>query len=319
MKALNESLIKLVSCLNDLQYHNGEVLGKQLGVSRMMIWKMINKLIDIGIKIESVKNKGYRFQDNLLLLDGDFIKKQIDNPDIKLNIVGEIASTNDFVRENINIAKKVICVSEAQSKGRGRMARFWHSPFAQNIYFSYGYRINKDLDKLSGLSLVVGIAMINAIREVIAIENLKLKWPNDLLHNGKKIMGNLVEIKAEAYGEISVVIGVGVNVNMLDDDNQISQQWSSLRKISGGVYIDRNLLVVSMIHNLNFYIDQFHKYGLSKFIEQWQKYDALYGKSVSLDDGKISGIAKGISNNGSLLVELNSGELKEVASGEVYS
>ena len=194
------------------------------------------------------------------------------------------------------------------------MGRVWHSPFGQNIYMSYAYPFKKDISELNGLSLVVSMAMLAAIKEIDITDNIMLKWPNDGIHNGTKLMGNLVEVQSEAYGESLAIIGIGINVNILDDKNNITQSWTSLKQITGN-YIDRNLLSIALIHNLNSYLERFAKYGLREFIPQWNKLDYLYNQSIKLNN-EASGIAKGINEQGNLLLELPSGEIKAFSSGE---
>ena len=314
MRLLSSSLVHLTSILSDLEYHDGTTLGSRLNVTRSAIWKSIKKLEEHGIKIYSVKSKGYALKDSLILLDQEFISKKIDNPNITIEVLEEIDSTNQYLKRNL--INRRICIAEKHLKGKGRLGRNWHSPFAQNIYMSYVYNFKKDASQLNGLSLVVSIAMIYAIREIEALKHIMLKWPNDGIFDSKKIMGNIIEMQSENYGESTAIIGMGINVNMLEcDEGNINQSWTSLRKITGK-YIDRNLLCVALIHNLNMCLEQFDKYGLSYFITKWNELDYLYNKSIRIDEGNIVGIAKGIDNNGNLLLETAGGEVKSFPAGE---
>lgn len=314
MKLISSNLVQLASTLSDLEYHDGTTLGAKLNVTRSSIWKSIKKLEEHDIKIYSVKNKGYALKEPLLLLDQNFISKQIDNPNITIEVMEEIDSTNQYLKKNpIN---RKICLAEKQLNGKGRLGRSWHSPFGQNIYMSYVYNFKKDASQLNGLSLVVSIAMIYAIKEIDISIPVMLKWPNDGIWDGKKIMGNIIETQSESYGESTVIIGMGINVNMLEcDDSNISQSWTSLRKATGK-YIDRNFLCVALIHNLNMCLEQFNKYGLSYFISKWSELDYLYNKSVKLNGDDVVGIAKGIDNNGNLLLEIAGGEVRAFPAGE---
>lgn len=311
---LSKNLVLLSRILSDLLYHDGETIGSKLSITRSAVWKYIKKLIEHGVEIASVKNKGYAFKESLLLLDQEFITKEIDNPNIELDVLECVDSTNLYLKKNLNSYKRKICLAETQTQGRGRMARSWHSPFGQNIYMSYAYPFKKDISELAGLSLVVSIAMLSAIKEIIPDNNIMLKWPNDGIYLGGKVMGNLIELQAEANGQSVAIIGIGINVNMTKADD-ISQKWMSLREISHNS-IDRNILCVALIHNLNSYLEQFSKYGLREFVEQWKKLDYLYDKSISLNDGEVYGIAKGINEQGNLLLELSNGEVKAFSSGD---
>ncbi len=315
MKQLSDKLVYLSKILSDLTFHDGDSIGAALGVTRSSVWKHIKKLQAYGIKIDSVKNKGYALKESLSLLNKEFIVKQVDNPNIEINILESVDSTNLYLRQHPNLTKRKICLAETQLGGRGRMARPWHSPFGQNIYMSYSYSFKKDISELAGLSLVVSMAMLSAIREVAPNASIMLKWPNDGMYLGKKIMGNLIELQAEANGQSVAIIGMGINVNMMHAEH-ISQEWTSLRKITGNSF-DRNLLCVALIHNLNAYLEQFAKYGLREFINQWQALDYLYNQFIMLNNGEISGIAKGINDQGNILIKSKSGEVISFSSGDV--
>ena len=317
MKLLSSKLTKLTSILSDLKYHDGDSIGAQLSVTRSAIWKSIKKLEEYGVKINSVKNKGYALSEPLLLLDKDFITQAIANPNIDIEILENIDSTNNYLRKNTTCSsQRKICIAESQTTAKGRMGKSWHSPFGQNIYISYAYCFKKDISELNGLSLVVSMAALAAIKEVVTDKNLMLKWPNDGIYEKQKFMGNLVEIQSEAYGESLAIIGLGINVNMLNADlEEITQSWTSLRKITGD-YIDRNILLVALIHNLNMYLERFAKYGLQEFISEWQELDSLYDQKIALNNNEYIGIAKGINEQGNLLLELANGEIRAFAAGE---
>lgn len=314
MKLLSPNLVQLTSILSDLQYHDGDSLGNSLGVTRSAVWKSIKKLVEYGVQIDSVKNKGYALKEPLLLLNQDIISKA--NSSTIIEVLEDVDSSSNYLRKNLSRDKRQICFAETQTTGRGRMGRSWHSPFGQNIYMSYAYHFKKDVSELSGLSLAVSMAMLAAIKEFGIPAPIGLKWPNDGVYEGQKIMGNLIEVQSEVYGESTAIIGLGINVNMLEcEDGNITQNWISLRKITGK-YIDRNLLAIALIHNLNVFLEQFAKYGFREFMLKWKEFDCLYNKSIKLNNGEFSGIAKGINEQGNLLLELPNGELRAFASGE---
>ncbi len=314
MNKLSAKLTHLSRILSDLAYHDGDSLGKQLNITRSAVWKYIKKLQEYEIKIDSGKNKGYAYREPLILLDKEYIAKELENPNIEIEILESVDSTNDYLKKNLSSNKRKICLAETQTNGKGRMARNWHAPFGQNIYMSYAYIFKKDISELAGLSLVISIAMHRAIKEIVPNSEIMLKWPNDGIYQNSKIMGNLIELISEANGESTAIIGMGINVNMMHA-NDISQKWSSLRIINN-TYVDRNLLCVALIHNLNASLEQFSKYGLREFINQWTKLDYLYNQQISLNEGEISGIAKGINEQGNLLLELSDGRIRAFSSGD---
>jgi BirA family biotin operon repressor/biotin-[acetyl-CoA-carboxylase] ligase len=316
MKLLSTNLIQIASILSDMNYHDGDSIGLKLGITRSAVWKNIKKLEEYGVEVMSVKNKGYALKAPLLLIDQAKIVKELDNLDIRLEVFEDLDSSNNFLKNNIDAKKRRICFAEAQNKGRGRMGGFWYSPFGQNIHMSYCYHFNKDISELNGLSLVVGVGILKAIKEIGIDADVKLKWPNDGNYLNQKLIGILVELQSEAYGESTAVVGIGINVNMLCDKGLIDQSWTSLNKITGK-YIDRNVLAVALIHNLNYVLERFAKYGLREFLNDWRELDSLYNKSITLNNGQYFGIAKGINEHGNLVVELASGELRAFSSGEV--
>ena len=252
------------------------------------------------------------------MLDLKRIQQGIDNPNIEIEILEEIDSTNRYLKDKPYAGKRLVCLAESQTNGRGsRENRRWHSPSAKNIYMSYAYPFKKNIVELEGLSLAVSMAMLAAIKEIGISSNIMLKWPNDGLFEGRKLMGNLIEAQAINNNETLAIIGIGINVNMLQTEkNEISQDWTSLGIISGN-HIDRNSLSLALIHNLNNYLEQFNKYGLRDVILNWKQVDALYNKKIKLNNGEIIGIAKGVNEQGNLLLELGNGEIKAYSSAEV--
>jgi BirA family biotin operon repressor/biotin-[acetyl-CoA-carboxylase] ligase len=318
MKKISSNLSSITKILSDLNYHDGNNIGNKLGITRSAVWKNIKKLENYGIEIDSLKTRGYILKDPLILLDEEKIKSEIDDQYINLEIFETLGSTNDYIKASKAKEKINICIAEHLSNARGRMGRKWHAPFGQNIYLSYGYYFKKDLAALSGLSLIISLALIKACNILNLKEKLSVKWPNDLVYQGRKIAGILIEILAEANGSSYVIIGIGLNVNMKSDQNEdITQDWTSLVNLKGR-YIDRNELSVSIINELSKYLYKFNQVGLEGFTEEWMGVDALFNQKIKILSGdlEIQGIAKSINNYGNLIVQLENGELKTYSSGD---
>lgn len=316
MKKLSTKLIEITNILSDLGYHDVDTMGSQLGITRSATLQIVKKLENYGIEVSFIKGKGYSLKTPLILLNENYIKQEVANKNIE--IFETLASTNDYLKKLGNCGQTRICFAEHQSKARGRLNRSWHAPFGQNIYMSYSYPFWKDISELTGLTLVVSLALVKALSLINLPEQLLIKWPNDVLYQGEKLLGSLIEVLAESNGVSYAIIGIGINVNMEDDKNNIiTQKWCSLRNITSD-YIDRNLLSVSIINHLTEYLHKFNKEGFSGFISEWNQVDSLFNKEIKLSSGneEIVGIGRGVNHSGNLMIELANGEMRVCSSGD---
>lgn len=316
MKKLNPTLVEIVNILNDGKYHDGSSIGKQLGISRNAVWKTIKRLEAYGIKINSKKSKGYALPEPLILLDQITIQQELEHKNLDLEIFETIKSTNSYFKTYNHDETIKICIAEQQTHGTGRFNRNWHSPFGQNIYLSCLYPFKKDISELAGLSLTVSLAVLKTIQVVQQDSKVSLKWPNDIVYDEKKLAGCLIEISGEAHGTSDAIIGIGVNVNMLQADN-IPQPWTSLQQIFGR-YIDRNVLITNLINTLLKYLDKFATYGLKPFLNEWNQYNCLLHKTITLkhNDATTQGTVIGINTHGHLLLECADGSVQAFSSGD---
>ncbi len=317
MHELKDNLIKLVKILHDGQYHDGNTLGDTLQLTRSAVWKTIKKLQNYGIKIESIKGKGYQLLEPLLLIDPEKIKNNIAKH-IDLSVFETIDSTNHYLKRFKTNKHPKICIAEQQTAGKGRFNREWHSPFGKNIYLSCLYPFQKDVSELAGLSLLTSLSIIKTLHDMGIKKDLAVKWSNDIVFDGKKLAGNLIEVQAETHAGCHAIIGIGLNVNMLhDEDKKISQDWTSVKAILNR-YIDRNELCVSLINNLMQYLNKFEALGFEAFIEEWDTLDSLKNKFISLKifNEKIDGKVLGINAQGYLLLQLSDGNVRVCSSGE---
>jgi BirA family transcriptional regulator, biotin operon repressor / biotin---[acetyl-CoA-carboxylase] ligase len=318
MKKLTASFANIVAMLNDGHYHDGTTIGDKLKITRSAVWKAIKKLQAYAIKVDSIKGKGYALLEPLVLLNPKIIKQRIAAKKVDIEVFETIDSTNDYLRATLNGSDVKICLAEQQTQGKGRLHRQWHSPFGQNIYLSCQYSFQRDVSQLAGLSLVVSLAVAKTLETYGLPKSLAVKWPNDIMYDHKKLSGTLIEIQAESHGVCHAIIGIGLNVNMMqDEDNLILQDWTSLRKITAS-YIDRNEVCVLLIDNLINYLARFEKQGLATFINEWNDADCLKNKEISLKNGnkKIYGKAKGIDTLGNLILQASDGILQTFSSGD---
>lgn len=315
-KKINSHLKMLVSQLNQGGYHDGDSLGKQLGISRAAICKLIAKLKNYNVAMDAIKNKGYKILEPFILLEEEKIKKNLKSSPA-IEIFESLPSTNDYLKAYRGATHPRICLAECQTKGKGRFQRNWHSPFAQNIYFSCLYYLEKDIGELAGLSLVVSLAIIKLLKQY-GVADVYIKWPNDIICQGGKLSGSLIEVEAESYGICRVIIGIGINVNMLHAPlDIITQEWTSLRTLTQQ-YFDRNEICADLINILFSYLQQFDETGLKSFLSEWKAVDLLIDKTISLKCGNqlFTGRAAGINEMGHLLLEMPEGTRKTFSSGD---
>ena len=310
---------KLLSLLADGEFHSGEELGRVLGVSRAAVWKYLGGDSLFGLPVDAVQGRGYRLRSHIELLDLSLIEAAIEPAARKslgeIMIVREVDSTNTFLLSKAaTLATGTVCLAEMQTAGRGRRGRNWVSPFGSNLYFSMLRQFSDGPARLAGLSLGVAVACVRALRRA-GIEGVSLKWPNDLLWEGRKLAGILLEVAGEANGPCNVVVGIGVNVGM-PGEAEIERPWADIRAIEPG--LSRNLLAGLFIGELAGALGEFERDGFESLRQEWLRHDAFAGRRVCvhLPNKVISGVARGVDATGLLLLETETG-VQRFASGEV--
>ncbi|WP_022941975.1 bifunctional biotin--[acetyl-CoA-carboxylase] ligase/biotin operon repressor BirA [Psychromonas hadalis] len=316
MSELNKQGNKLLKLLADGEFHSGEKIGELLGVSRTSVNNYIKGLQEIGLDIYKVTGRGYQMANPIELLDEKIIRVLSHNK--LVNVEQILNSTNQWLLDKIpNISNGQTCIAEYQLAGRGRRGRTWVSPFASHLYFSYYWRFESGIDKLSGLSLLVGIATVNAL-EKSGIQGVALKWPNDLYYQGKKLAGILIELNAQANEACHTVIGIGINVRMPPEQAKlIDQPWVDLSSLSTQK-VDRNRLSATLISELQTLLPEYEKTGLKPHLQRWFDLDCFLDKPVNvlLADKNRAGICRGIDESGALLLEIDS-KIETYLGGEV--
>lgn len=315
---------RLLTHLADGNFHSGEVLGALLGVSRAAVWKRLRRLQESsGLTFERRHGKGYRIDGGIDLLDAAAIRTELDScslgEQLELDIHWSIDSTNSYLLEaaqSTNIHGRA-CLAEQQSAGRGRRGRSWFSPFGSNLYLSLGWSFEEGISALEGLSLAVGVALARTL-EQIGIREARLKWPNDLLIDGSKVAGILIETVGDMDSGCQVVIGIGVNVRMPPTaDAVIDQSWSDLQRHLAEP-LSRNRLAALLLGQLSILLEQFRRQGFAAFTEEWNQRDLCADKTVVIRglNSTIEGIACGVDGRGGLRVRTAAG-IEIIKSGEV--
>ncbi|OAT28177.1 biotin-protein ligase/biotin operon repressor [Buttiauxella brennerae ATCC 51605] len=307
--------LTLISILADGEFHSGEQLGEQLGMSRAAINKHIQTLRDWGVDVFTVPGKGYSLPDPIQLLNEELIKSQIKTGSVA--VLPVIDSTNQYLLDRIETLQSGdACIAEYQQAGRGRRGRQWFSPFGANLYLSMFWRLEQGPAAAVGLSLVIGIVMAEVLRELGA-EDVRVKWPNDLYLNDRKLAGILVELTGKTGDAAQIVIGAGINLAMRNvATDVINQSWINLQE--AGINIDRNALAIRIIKELRKALHLFEEEGLTPFLPRWESLDNFINRQVKLiiGDKEIHGISRGINEQGGLLLEQD-GVIKPWVGGEI--
>lgn len=301
---------EILALLSDSKFHSGEELGELLGVTRAAVWKRLKKLEAVGVRVHSVKGRGYRIPDPLTLLDEAKLRAAGVPDNIGIEIPFETPSTNEVLKRHISIgaALPALAVTEHQTQGKGRRGRTWESGIAKNITMSFAWRFDQGPSVVEGLSLAVGVVVAKVLRNA-GIPNPGLKWPNDIHIDGEKICGILLEMVAD-QDVCHVVIGIGLNVqSTAEQEAKVDQPWTDLASRLPNVP-DRNCLVAEITKGLEDLCEVFAKgEGMAHFYPQWQAYDILFNQPVKVFSGVRvqEGIAKGIDENGALRLETEDG------------
>lgn len=315
-------LSTLLQQLADGGFHSGEELGLKLGISRTAIWKQIQKLRELGLEIHSATGRGYRLAEPLSLLDKKVILAGINKRAIvPANCVDIHLSTGSTNVDAMAKAKagfpRYLVLAEHQDSGRGRRGRHWVSPLACNLYLSLLWSFEEGVGALEGLSLMSALVVVRAM-ERLGYRDIGVKWPNDVLMNGRKLAGILLEMQGDVSGPCQVVIGIGLNINMPTRlAQEIDQPYSSLRSDNAGL-VDRNQVTGCLLDELLMMLEDFAAEGFAPWIKEWESRDVYLGRAVEIHSGnKIQrGVNKGVNKAGGLLLEAETG-LCSIHGGEV--
>lgn len=312
--------VALISALSDGQWHSGETLAALLGISRAAVWKRLKGLEGYGLQIESLPGKGYRLAQPLELLEAGAIHAG----DAQVVVLSETDSTNRYVSDHAasgELHPPAVCFAEYQSAGRGRRGRQWQSPFGANLYCSMLWHFNEMPPDLPALSLAVGVSLADCMSD-LSLQGVGLKWPNDLLADGRKLGGILIEHRGESGGHCQIIVGVGLNYAMsAAQAAAVDQPWTSYVALATGQdrkIATRNQVAAALTSELLDCLTLFDEQGFAPFRERWAKYDIAQGKAIRIEhDGRWQdGEALGIDRDGALLVRMR-GERRRFISGEI--
>lgn len=315
---------EILRLLADGELHSGADLGRRLGVSRAAVCKGVKALCAGGLAVQAVIGRGYRLETALTPLDRGRILRHLDGvpiPARRIEILEHVDSTNRHLLAQAIAAPDPggnVCLTEVQTRGRGRRGRHWIATPYQNLMLSISWRFASGPAMVSGLSLAAGVAVARAL-ERYGVRDAWLKWPNDVLWEERKLAGLLVDVHGEASGPCTVVIGVGVNCRIAPAEaRRIDQPWVDLYTITG-VAPDRNRLAAFLIQAFQDMFRTFGESGLAAFRAEWSRRHLYTARSVRVWQGETSfdGEVEGIDESGALHVRDAHGRTKTFTSGEI--
>jgi BirA family biotin operon repressor/biotin-[acetyl-CoA-carboxylase] ligase len=329
-KQLTFTLLRL---LTDGEFHSGEVLAQQLGVSRASVNNALKDAGQYGLTLFSVRGRGYRLVNAPQWLDAKRVCEGLKDPEsFHIEIADTTTSSNTVLlqRAALGATSGSVLAAEWQSAGRGRLGRTWHSGLGNALTFSLLWRFKFGLSALSGLSLAVGVAMMRALVK-LGVNGIGLKWPNDLLtlapnpsaHNltrpQGKMAGILIEAQGDMLGPSLVVIGIGMNLRLPKEIVQrIDQPVSDLAQVMAELP-ERNRLLAMLLQELADALVLFAAQGFAPFRAEWESYHVYQNRKVKMllpDSTEVSGIVRGLTDAGALRVETSQG-VKVFNAGEI--
>jgi BirA family biotin operon repressor/biotin-[acetyl-CoA-carboxylase] ligase len=305
------------------EFLSGQKLSETLGCSRTAVWKHIEDLRSEGYELEAVRKLGYRIT---------YKPDKISGNEIQLGLKTEFMGRHIHFEEVVPSTQKIahslagdgaeegtIVVADQQTSGRGRLARAWFSPKQTGIWMSLILRPKIPINKTPQLTLLTAVALIQAIEEVTGLTP-EIKWPNDILINGKKIVGILTELQAEADQVHSVIIGIGMNVNhALDQFPEELQSVATSIAIETGKSSDRAEVIQAIMKNFEKLYTSYLMHGFKPVKLLWESYAISLNKNLIARTlhGSIRGRAVGIDDEGVLLLETAEGKIEKIYSADI--
>lgn len=304
----------------DGEFVSGQALADHIGCSRTAVWKHIEALRQEGFELEAVRNKGYRItakpdkvSENELLIG------------LQTESLGKTVVFKETVESTQKEAHKIaeeavegtLVIAEEQTAGRGRMTRAWHSPKSTGIWMSLILKPDLPPFKAPQFTLIAAVAVAEAIQETTGLTP-EIKWPNDLLLNGKKITGILTELQADSDRIRSIIMGIGMNVNQQSFPAELETIATSLA-IEKGAPIARARLVQVILKNLEMYYKEYVENGFGSIKEKWESFAVSVGRQIVARtvNGSVRGKALGITEDGVLKLQDEEGVIHSIYSADI--
>ena len=301
---------------------SGADLAEQLAISRAAVWARMDELRQAGYEIEAGPHFGYRLVNSPDALHADDLLARLGETKVigrDIRVFEETTSTNDVIEKlaRDGVKEGAVVFAESQTKGRGRLGRKWMSPTHKGLWFSILLRPKLSPQETTQLTVASATALRRAIKNVTGV-SADIKWPNDLLIGGKKVVGILTEMSAEVDRVRHVILGIGVDVNQEEFPPELRAIATSLKNESGEE-VCRAELAVEILRELDFDYARICGGKFSTVADEWETGCATIGNKVSVQMGArlVRGKAEALDDDGALLVRTEHGHLERIIGGDV--
>ncbi|HEX7970776.1 MAG TPA: biotin--[acetyl-CoA-carboxylase] ligase [Thiobacillus sp.] len=308
--------------LSDGMFHSGQQLAHEFQLSRASVFNVLNQAEAMGLTLHAVRGRGYRIPEAVEWLDHGAIAHHL-GPAARaydVRILESVDSTNTALMAAAlsGAADGTVFCAEHQSGGKGRRGRQWHAVLGGSLTFSVLWRFDRGLQSMAGLSLAVGLAVARAVNRH-SRHPARLKWPNDVLVDYRKLAGILVEVQGDMDGPAFAVAGIGLNVRLSEAQRDaVDQAVVDLAEM--GVTVGRNQLLADCLRELHAVLGAFRQHGFAALRGDWMALDAYADKPVTLqlpDTRGMHGLAAGVDDSGALLLRDQHAVTHAYSGGEI--
>lgn len=323
MTSMKDKIVKKLLASNG-EAVSGQQLADEFNVSRTAIWKHMKTLQEEGYSFETIKKKGYVLTGVPNTVTAAQIKAELQTEQF-----GQDIYYYDVVDSTQNIAHRLaqdgakhgtVVISEEQTAGKGRLMRPWESTRQKGIWLTVILRPDVPPHRAPQFTLVTAVAVVQALQELLVQAKPQIKWPNDVLINGKKCTGILTEMQAESDVIQALLIGIGINVSQSEADfpKELQSIATSL-KLEEGIDIDRSKLIATLLHKLEIYTALYVTDGFDQIRKLWETNSCTIGQRLEVTTARETfiGEAIGITNDGVLRVQKDDGEVKEIYTADI--
>jgi BirA family biotin operon repressor/biotin-[acetyl-CoA-carboxylase] ligase len=322
---VNEKRKQLLSILlkNKGKYVSGEEISQRLQISRTAIWKHVHELKKDGYQIEGLRKQGYRLLEASESLQPSSLTPFLQSTWLghQIHLFEETASTQLEAHQlaRLQAPSGTIVLAEQQTQGKGRLGRPWFSPKGSGIWMSMIIRPQIPLSHVPQLTLLTAVAVLKAVHKATGVK-LGIKWPNDLLFEARKVAGILTEVNAEPDLVHYVIIGIGMNANQEEKDftPDIQHIATSLR-LAAGKKVSRKALILHILEEWESLYELWLEHGFTIIKTLWESHSVSLGRFVTARtvNGELAGFARGITDEGVLLLEDEQGQVHKIYSADI--